>query len=178
MMVLGMLDGDSSRHEGLRGTPWFDGLEDSLGSRPAEWLSDVAEVEELDDERAWALLSWIEAAASQIVRTRAKTTLDVAIFGMALLVKSRLDWRDVSVVGALLHRAAILAALRYEISVVDGCAAAGSLGEAAFPRLIRMDSATPPTHVELGSGDAFVFERRPPEFDVADLERWLEGESK
>jgi hypothetical protein len=174
MNVLSMLDRDDDRDEARPDSPWFDGIEDSLKNRQAEWLSCMA-VELLSDGPSWVLLSWIEVAATKVVRARSGRTLETAVFAMVLLTRSRLDWRDVSVVGALLHRGAILANLRYEASVAKVCARSGPLGDSALDRLTRMDSATPPTHVEAMDGDPLVFSPRPSDFDVADLERWLDG---
>jgi hypothetical protein len=58
--------------------------------------------------------------------------------------------------------------------VAKVCAQSGLLGDSAFARLIDMDSATPSTHIESADGDLFSFTRRPPEFDVNELEKWLE----
>lgn len=174
MNVLSILVGDDGRDEALPDSPWFDGIEDSLKNRRVEWLSCVA-VEQLSDGPSWMLLSWIEVAATKVVRARSGRTLETAVFAMVLLTRSSLDWRDISVVGAILHRGAILANLRYGASVAKVCARSRPLGDSALDRLMHMDSATPPTHIESMEGDPLVFSRRPSDFDVAELERWFDG---
>ncbi|GAA2220403.1 hypothetical protein GCM10010413_09480 [Promicromonospora sukumoe] len=173
-----LLDWDADRDDGRPGSSWFNGLAESLRRRQTEWLAEVGAVDRLDDGASWVLLSWIEAAATQVVRTRSRSVLDAAVFGMALMTRSDLDWRDVSLVGSLVRRGALLAGLPYEAGVTDVCARTGALGEVAAPRLLRMDSAMPRTYAESGSGETFVFERVSPDFDVDELERWLEGESE
>lgn len=177
MTILDMLDWGVDRDDGRPGSPWFNGLADALVRRQAEWLAEVGAVERLDDGPSWVLLSWIEAAATQVVRTRSRSVLDAAVLGMALLTRSDLDWRDISVVGSLVRPGALLAGLPYEASVTGVCARAGEVGAVAIPRLMRMDAATPSTHAESGAGETFAFERLPPDFDVDELERWFEGES-
>ena len=178
MTILEILDRGSDGRDGGPASAWFSELEKSLRLEKMRWLSEVSETDWLSDDRSWVLLSWIEDAATHVVRTKSESALSVAIFGMALLMKSSLDRRDIDLVGALLRRAAFLAGLRYEDSVAEGCRWAGHLGEAAFTILMRVDPVTPSTHTELGNGGSFTFVRSAPDFDVADLARWLEGESE
>jgi hypothetical protein len=49
MTILDMLDWDAERDDGRPGSPWFNGLADSLGRRQVEWLAEVGGVERLDD---------------------------------------------------------------------------------------------------------------------------------
>ena len=173
MTILETLDCAPGGREAGSASPWFSELAISLRDEQDAWLSEMSRIEWLSDDRSWVLLSWIEDAATQVVRKRSRSTLEVAVFGISLLVKSHLDRRDIELVGALLRRGAFLADLHYEDSVAEGCRQAGHLGAAAFPRLMLIDSATPSTHTESGSGEDFTFDRRPPDFDVADLENWL-----
>lgn len=177
MTVLEILDRSPADGSTGPGSEWFAMIESSLRGEREEWFSETSEVEWLSDDRSWVLLSWVEDAATQIVRMRSQKTLEVAIFGLSLLIKSRLDRRDIDLVGALIRRGATLAGLRYEDGVAAGCRWAGSLGDVSFPLVMRLDSATPPTHIESTDAEGFLFERRAPEFDVSELERWLDGDS-
>ena len=93
-------------------------------------------------------------------------------------MRSWLDRRDIAVVAALLRRGADLVGLNYVESVTEGCSwAEEGLGRTALDLLMHAPTSTSATHVEIGDGATFAFERRPPDFDVADLERWLEGDA-
>lgn len=138
----------------------------------------VMEPDRLSDDRARTLLSWIEHSATRLVRARSGSTLAVAAFGTSLLMRSWLDRRDIAVVAALLRRGADLIGLDCVECVAEGCSwAEAGLGSAASDLLIHAPTSTSSTHVEVGDGVMFAFERRPPDFDVADLERWLEGDA-
>jgi hypothetical protein len=157
---------------------WVAQVEHSLRTDRVEWSMAVMEVDRLSDDRAWTLLSWIESSATRLVRARSGSTLAVAAFGTSLLMRSWLDRRDIAVVAALLRRGADLVGLNYIERVAEGCSwAAEGLGRAALDLLMRAPASASYTHVEIGDGVTFAFERRPPDFDVADLERWLEGDA-
>jgi len=153
---------------------WYLHVKDSLEQAAGEWVSAVIDVGALSDNRAWALLSWIEEAATEMVRQRSRMTLVTAAFARSLLIRSSLDSRDIALVEALLHRGALLAGLNFMDAVIAGCERAGELGQIALTSLGQASSSTPVTHSEVGQGNSFTFRRRPAGFDVADLERWLE----
>ena len=94
---------------------------------------------------------------------------------MSLTLQSSLDRRDCSVVSSLLRRASNLAELDYATCVVEGCSRAGVFGSEALDLLLAVPSRTPSTHRESGAAETFEFTRVEPDFDVEDLERWLEG---
>lgn len=155
---------------------WFVGIEESLSGEPQEWLSAIARTGQLSDEHAWSLLSWIEVAASQIVRTRSLSDLVTSAFAMALVLRSALDRRDCAIVASLLRRASTLADLDFAPSVTEGCNRAEAIGQEARGLLMHASADLPSTHVETGADKTFVFTRVAPGFDVDDLERWLEDD--
>jgi hypothetical protein len=165
------------------GTPtldgdWFPRIERSLDQSPRDWISAVEAIGDLSDEHAWGLLSWIEVAASHVVRARSRATLVTAAFGMSLVLQSRLDRRDCSIVASLLHRGAQLSGLDFTSSVTEGCDRAGPMGQEARTLLLNAGAKTPSTHTESGESATFSFTRREPNFDVDDLERWLERDGQ
>jgi hypothetical protein len=176
MTVLELLDEIPAGEEPTRPGSWFPQIERSLEQSPDEWLSAVAAIGELSEEHAWSLLSWIEIAASHIVRTQSRATLVAAAFAMSLVLQSRLDRRDCSVVASLLRRGADLTSLDFAACVNDGCDRAGKNGREALTLLLNAAAKTPSTHAELGRGETFFFSRLAPDFDVESLERWLDGD--
>jgi len=157
---------------------WFFEIEKSLTDDPQGWVSAVTEIGRLSDESAWSLLSWVETAATHVVRVRSQAELRAAVFAMAIVLHSDLDRRDCSIVGSLLRRASVLAGLDFRAAIIDGCGRAGAFGESAVSLLSAVQARTPATHVESGAGGSFVFARAEPGFDVDDLARWLNGESQ
>lgn len=141
---------------------WYSALDRSLGQRSDKWVSAVVDAGTVSDDRAWTLLSWIEEAATELVRDRSRTTLVAAAFAMSLLTRSQLDRRDIAAVAALLRRGAILADLNFIGAVTEGCDQAGELGQAAFTLLEQAPSSTPQTHLEICQGDSFAFQRQSP----------------
>lgn len=176
MTVLRLLDDLPAGGEATPTSAWFSQIERSLEQSPGDWIAAVEAIGGLSDDHSWSLLAWIETAASQVVRTRSRTTLATAAFAMSLALRSRLDRRDCSVVGSLLRRAADLAGLDFAASVAEGGGRAGSKGQEAMTLLLHAEARTPSTHVESGAGEMFAFARRAPGFDVESLERWLDGD--
>ncbi|MFI6263066.1 hypothetical protein [Micromonospora sp. NPDC051006] len=167
--------------EALRQSPpeaWFHEIERSLEDAPQAWITAIAAIGGLSDEHAWSLLSWIESAASHVVRAHSRDALVTSAFAMALVLQGGLDRRDCSIVPSLLRRAAEIGGLDFSASVTQGCGRAGPLGQEALFLLVHASGETPATHVESGSGKSFSFERRKPDFDVEALERWLEGDGQ
>lgn len=158
------------------GSGWFGRIAESLDRDPEAWMAAIVGVGELSDAHGWSLLSWVEVAASQVVRTRSSEVLVRAVFAMALVLESALDPRDCAIVGSLLRRACILVNLDYAACVIDGCNRAGVFGPRARDFLEHVSVNLPSTHFESGVGETFMFSRYAPDFDVADLERWLKGE--
>jgi hypothetical protein len=115
-------------------------------------------------------------AATEVARGGSRSLLESAAFGISLLVASDLDPRDVAVVASLLRRGAQIAGIDFGERVGAGCAYAAEFGTAAHGRLLRVEASTPATHAEVGEGPSFRFVRRPVDFDVLELERWLEGD--
>lgn len=155
---------------------WFSQIDRSLRRDPDGWLSTIDRIGQLSDEHAWSLLSWIEVAASHTVRTRSRLQLVTTAFAMALVLQSSLDRRDCAIVASLLRRAGELVGLDFAASINEGCELAGTLGEPARDLLGHAPARLPSTHTETGAGETFTFARQVPGFDVADLERWLEGD--
>lgn len=174
--VLVLLDEVPNSSETGSSADWFSHIEVSLQRNPNDWVAAIARIGHLSDEHAWSLLSWIEIAASRIVRTRSLAHLATAAFAMALVLQSSLDRRDCAVVASLLRRASVLADLDYQVGVADGSNQAGANGPSAAGLLLHASPDTPSTHVESGAGETFAFTRLTPTFDVADLQRWLEGD--
>lgn len=160
----------------VRGGDWYSRIDESLRRDPADWLSAIERIGQLSDEHAWSLLSWIEVAASQIVRIRSRPGLVTTAFAMALVLQSALDRRDCAIVASLLRRASELADLNFRASIDEGCDLAGPAGQEARELLRHASGDLPSTHAEIGAGETFAFSRKEPGFDVADLERWLEGD--
>lgn len=178
MTVLQLLDELPDGAEPTPASAWFRRIERSLEQSPRDWTSAVDAIGGLSDEHAWSLLAWIETAASQVVRTRSRATLATAAFAMSLVLQSRLDRRDCSIVGSLLRRAADLAGLDFATSVAAGGDRAGPMGREAGTLLLEAEARTPSTHVESGAGETFSFARQAPEFDAEALERWLQGDDE
>lgn len=168
--VLQMLDEASSPADDQE---WFQQLRESMERQPEQWITAVSDTGTLSDARAWTLLSWIELAASDLVRQRSQSILEAAAFARSLLVLSVIDRRDIALVEALLRRGAQLAEVSFVDSVAAGCARARELGGAGFTSLMQAAPTTPATHAEEGEGHSFTFRRRPAGFDVQELERWL-----
>jgi hypothetical protein len=155
---------------------WHARLEDALERDTAAWIDAVGSPDGLSVDHAWILLSWVELTASQIPSNSRQSTLESAAFAMSLLENGPLDRRDRAVVGALLRRASELAGLDFVAGIGAGCQRAGSLGAQCLVWLRRVSSVTPSTHTETGSGQTFAFQRRQADFDVEDLERWLDND--
>lgn len=160
-----------------RGDDWFFTVAASLVDNSQDWISTVARIGRISDEHAWSLLSWIEKAASHVVRTRSAKALVTSAFAMSLVLQSDLDRRDCAIVASLLRRASALADLDFAALVVEGCEQAGTTGQEALNLLLSASPRIPSTHLESGSGDEFSFVRAEADFDVDDLERWLEGDA-
>jgi hypothetical protein len=154
---------------------WHDRVEKSLDQSTASWIEAVETIGGLSDEHAWIMLAFIEGSATQIARTAARSKLVVAVIAMAVVLRSALDRRDCSLVASLLRRAAALAEIDYLSAVDEGLARAGESTQEARALLLGAAAVTPATHIEQGSGNTFAFRRLSSEFDVDDLERWLEG---
>jgi hypothetical protein len=154
---------------------WRGELERSLATAAGEWVSAVGPPgsQTLGTDRAWVLLSWVEGAASEVVRSRRGGLVETAAFAMSLLEASPLDRRDVLVVAMLVRRASSIAGLPFGTLVGRGCERAGALGAPCCEWLLRVIDATPSTHEESGTGASFAFGRKPSTLDAAALERWL-----
>jgi hypothetical protein len=174
--VLMLLDEVPSSPDVDSAGDWFVEIDRSLRRDPDDWQSSIDRIGSLSDEHAWSLLSWIEVAASQIVRTRSRLELVTTAFAMALVLQSALDRRDCAIVASLLRRASELGGLDFMASIAEGCALAGPLGQPAREFLAQASARLPSTYTEAGEGSTFTFARQGPGFDVADLERWLEGD--
>jgi hypothetical protein len=173
--VLSLLVGIPSSAGARWDDRWFATVAGALSGRPEDWVSAVARIGQLTDEQAWSLLSWIELAASEVVRTRSQATLDTAAFAMSIVLQSALDRRDCAIVASLLRRASGLADLDFPAAVGAGCQRAGTYGAEAFALLLQASPLLPATHLESTSGGTFSFVRADPGFDVDDLARWLDG---
>ncbi len=146
------------------GAGWTADVERSLADAPDAWVAAVA-AEGLSKDRAWVLLSWVEDAASRLVRERRRDLVERAAFAMSLLEASPLDRRDVMVVAMLVRRGTTLAGLPFDKPVSRGCARAGELGTRCEQWLLRITDATPSTHEEVGEGRDLRFVRRPTSID-------------
>lgn len=177
MTVLQLLDEVPSPSAAPPVGDWYWSLAHSIEQSPESWVACVDRIGELSDEHAWTLLSWVETAASQVVRSRSRATLVTAAFAMSLVLQSRLDRRDCSLVASLLRRAADLCGMDFPSSAVDGCERAGAKGPRALRILLTAQASTPATHMEVGNGETFIFARRSAGFDVEDLERWLDDDN-
>lgn len=154
---------------------WFSDIAASLANSPQQWLTAIDRTGQLSDEHAWSLLSWIETAASQVVRVRSQDALATCAFAMSLVLHSALDRRDCAIVASLLRRASERAGLDFAAGVTEGCEQAETTGQEAADLLLHASPTLPSTHLEAGFGETFCFTRVEPGFDVHDLERWLEG---
>ena len=151
------------------GAGWLAEVERSLADAPDAWVA-AADSGELSKDRAWVLLSWVEDAASQLVRERRRDLVERAAFAMSLLEASALDRRDVMVVAMLVRRATTLAGRPFEKPVSRGCARAGELGARCEQWLLRITDATPSTHEEVGEGRDLRFVRKPSSIDTDALQ--------
>lgn len=173
--VLRLLEDVPPPSEADPANTWFDRIEESLDRNPQDWNSALARVDGLSEGQGWSLLSWIEVAATKIGRTGSPRTLATAAFAMSLVLQSPLDQRDCAIVASLLRRASARTDLDFSAGVAEGCGRAGEGGRDARPLLEHSSPGLPSTHVESGAGHTFMFRRAGPQFDVDDLERWLEG---
>lgn len=174
--VLQLLDDIPSGGTADPASGWFARIEDSLYRNPHEWSSAIGRIGQLSDEHAWSLLAWTEVASSQVVRTRSRKDLVTAAFAVVLALQSGLDRRDCALVASLVRRASVLAGLNFAAAVAEASTLAGFREQGSLEVLAYVPARTPSTHSEFGAGATFAFIRKPPAFDVDDLERWLEGE--
>lgn len=174
MSVLALLDSAPVQPDAA----WYSDVEQSLSERPLEWVNAVRDAGSLGEDQAWALLSWAESAATEVVRGGSRRLLESAAFAISLLVASDLDSRDVAVVASLLRRGAHLAEIDFAESVGAGCERAAEFGAATLSRLLSAAASTPATHFEEGAEASFSFQRRRADFDVNELERWLDGDGQ
>ena len=172
MTVLSLLTPDAGRGYD---DDWFGTVEESLRREPGRWVVAARESEGFGAAEAWELLGWAEMAASRVVRSNSRDTLVMALQALSLTLDSQLDQRDCLVVAALLRRAATLSNLEWTSAVREGCDRAIAFGNDAQDLLVTASDETPSTHDESGSGKTFSFVRHPADFDVDDLERWLEA---
>lgn len=160
---------DESAPTGLDdvGGVWDVRIRDAL----ARTLADPAErqrtMDGLTRERAWALLSWAEGACTWAVRRRSSALLR-DVLGVLRLLDGHLDRRDLSTVASLARRASDLLGVTFHDLLRV------SVGEPPPPPwLANASPELPPTHSEVGSGDAFEFRRRPAALDATALEELL-----
>ncbi|MDH6181568.1 hypothetical protein M2152_001750 [Microbacteriaceae bacterium SG_E_30_P1] len=172
--VLGLLD-NAPLEDGFDLTVWFARIEQSLSGDYQAWRSAVVSPNTLSKGQGWALLGWIEVAASEVVRNRSREILVSAVFAMALVLRSPLDTRDCAVVAALLRRASALAGLDYRSAVAEGCARAGEPDGDARRLFETASEDVPSTHIESGEGKSFKSVRLPSDIDIERLEQWLES---
>lgn len=156
--VIDLLDGPSARRDGRH---WTGEVARSLRENAGAWLL-AADRGDLSPARAWVLLSWVERTASEVVVSRRPELVEAAAMAMSLLESSELDRRDVMVVASLVRRAAILARLEFLRLVAAGCGRAGVWGERCARWLSKVSPDTPSTHIEVGAGGDFRFQRVPP----------------
>lgn len=154
MSVVDLLDEYSEQQ-------WAEEVERSLREDTDRWLR-AADHGDLSRDRSWILLAWVESAASDVVISRRPELVETAALAMSLLEDGPLDRRDVMVVASLVRRAALLARLEFTGLADGGCQRAGTRGRRCAEWLSQVSPDTPPTHVEVGSGDGFRFERVPP----------------
>lgn len=79
---------------------------DSLSGHGPEWLVAVERLAAFSEDRAWALLSWVELTANMVSRNRDGRQLEVSVFAVSLMENTGIDRRDRAVAVALLRRAA------------------------------------------------------------------------
>ncbi|MQA77676.1 MAG: hypothetical protein GEV10_04210 [Streptosporangiales bacterium] len=173
--VVDALDRASPAHGNAR--RWADEVQRSLRDDPGAWL-EAAGRGELSRGRSRVLLGWVERSASSVVVSRSAELVEAGAFAMSLLEDGALDTRDVMVVASLVRRAADLAGLDFAGSVRAGCERAGDRGARCLEWLRRVSERTPPTHIEVGSGAHFRFQRVPSEIDTERLMRWAKGEDR
>lgn len=161
--MVDLLDGYSAQR-------WAEKVERSLREDTDLWLR-AADDGDLSRDRAWILLAWVESAASDVVISRRPELVETAALAMSLLEDGPLDRRDVMVVASLVRRAALLARLEFTGLTDAGCRRAATRGRQCARWLSRVSPDTPPTHVEVGSGDGFRFERQPPRTDIATVRK-------
>lgn len=176
MKTLALLDSSAPGSNFSSETEWFSQIYASLVANPEEWIAEIRADGTLQDERARRLLVWVENAATRIVRDESGRVLELASFAVSLIMASGLDRRDVWIVCALLRRAAELANLDFYRHTSAGMNSSDEWGVEALEILQSVSSGSPTTHREVGVGRKFSFEPIPPDFDVDELERWLEGE--
>lgn len=158
--------------------PWFGDVELSLALDLSDWIALVDAPDGLTTDRAWRLLNWAEEAATQVVRRPRPGLVELAAVALSLLEGGPVDRREAQVVGILLRRACTLTGVEFTTAVRAGCARVGPRGEACLEWLWWSVADLPSTHVEVGQGSSFRFDRAPgPDIDIEALTRWAKGES-
>lgn len=161
---------------------WVDEVRRSLTLDPGGWLRHVGaeggDAVAMTKDEAWALLGWVETAASFVVADRRADLVAPMAFALSLSGAGPLDLRDVMVVGSLLRRACLHIDADFEALVCAGAGRADEVGRRALGWLLEVSPDLPSTHVEEGQGTGFRFRRRASSFDPAALERKLSADRR
>lgn len=137
---------------------WFSEVARSLERAPHAWFDEISQ-SGLSRDRAWALLGWVELAATQVGQSGSDRMLKTAALAMALVLMSDLDRRDCSIVASLLRVASRHAHLNFSALVAEGTEQFGEVGVQALTLMLDADDSLPPTHEEVGGGANFQFVR-------------------
>jgi hypothetical protein len=133
---------------------WFSEVARSLECAPQAWFDEISQ-SGLGGDRAWALLGWIELAATEVGQSGSDRMLKTAASAMALVLMSDLDRRDCGIVASLLRVASRHAHLNFSALVAAGTEPFGEVGGQALTLMLDADDSLPSTHEEIGSGASF-----------------------
>lgn len=173
--VFGVLDQRGRTDDPQATRLWVADVAASLARNADAWLARAgAEGDDgMTQHEAWALLGWVESAASLVVAERRPELVEAGGFALALVGAAPLDTRDAMVVASLLRRASSLIGADWEPLVTRGARRAGDLGARALTWLRRVSDEVPSTYTEMGEGASFAFRRVPSFFDPVALEQRL-----
>ncbi|GAB3749811.1 hypothetical protein [Microlunatus parietis] len=168
--VVGLLDSWSKE----RADAWRSEIAASLGAEPDAWLA-VVGAGELNRDRWWLVLSWVEQTASLIATTRRAELVELSAFALSLLEDGPVDGREAWLIGSVVRCGTKHAGLDFLPLIAAGCARAGDRGEQCLRWLSKASDRLPSTHREVGEGPTFRFERKLTEFDEQAFIRRLKG---
>lgn len=148
---------------------WFAEIEQSFLDEPHEWVGESLSQVLRDVDACWALLSWVEDAASQISDDQRSSLAWSSLVALGALSHSTLDLRDVLIVATLVRIALSRCDVVVDDLVQDVQTSFAELVRDGAALLEEADDGLPSTH-RMKDGH---FERLESDIDIDALIAWL-----